>query len=235
MPSELGALAAVVAIVLAIYALALRERVGRAEAMAATAQTEINELQARFTERVQQEVRQWREREVQDEAATRASVLLQQWQMEKEKEIRADAVRRSGSTIAGKVSEHLAPWLPGFPFNPKDVRFLGAPIDLVVFDGLNDGSPKRIVFVEIKAGSSTLNARERAIRNVVENRAVEWLEHRLEIASTAVEESLHGTLSASLGSSAARIVPCPACGRQLRIPTTSGRVRCPDCQEVFRL
>lgn len=83
-------------------------------------------------------------------------------------------MRRSGATIAGKVSEHLAPCLPGVPFNPKDVRFLGTPIDLVVF-------------VELKAGGSTLSMRERAVRDMVQRRAVEWLEHRLEIAPTFVE------------------------------------------------
>lgn len=53
--------------------------------------------------------------------------------------IRQDAVQRSQAITAGKVHEQLIPYLPAFPYNPKDVRFLGSPVDLVVFDGLAEG------------------------------------------------------------------------------------------------
>ena len=41
------------------------------------------------------------------------------------------------STAAGcgMVTEHIAPYLPGFDLDPKDVRFLGSPIDLIAFKG----------------------------------------------------------------------------------------------------
>ncbi len=53
--------------------------------------------------------------------------------------IREDAVQRSQAVTARKVHEQLIPYLPAFPYNPKDVRFLGSPVDLVVFDGLAEG------------------------------------------------------------------------------------------------
>jgi predicted Holliday junction resolvase-like endonuclease len=93
--------------------------------------------------------------------------------------IREDAVMRSQAVTAGKVHEQLTPYLPSFPYNPKDVRFLGSPVDLLVFDGLDEGNLRRIVFLEVKTGRASLNSRERRIRDVVEARAVEWAELRV--------------------------------------------------------
>jgi predicted Holliday junction resolvase-like endonuclease len=95
-------------------------------------------------------------------------------------EIRADAVRRSAAVVAGKVSEQLAPYMPGFPYDPKDARFLGTPIDLVVFDGMNEEELREIVFLEIKTGGSRLSTRERLIREAVLARRVSWRELRVD-------------------------------------------------------
>jgi predicted Holliday junction resolvase-like endonuclease len=93
--------------------------------------------------------------------------------------IREDAVQRSRAITAGKVHEQVVPYLPGFPYNPKDVRFLGSPVDLVVFDGLADGRVERIVFLEVKTGGADLTSRERSVRDAVQAREVEWLEVRV--------------------------------------------------------
>jgi predicted Holliday junction resolvase-like endonuclease len=66
-----------------------------------------------------------------------------------------------------------------FPYNPKDVRFLGSPIDLVIFDGLAEGELRRIVFVEVKTGGSGLTHRERCVRDVIDAGDVEWAELRV--------------------------------------------------------
>jgi predicted Holliday junction resolvase-like endonuclease len=101
------------------------------------------------------------------------------WKVRYTAEVRADAVQRSEAITAGKVHEQLLPYLPDFPYNPKDVRFLGSPTDLVVFDGLAEGQVKRIVFLEVKTGSSGLTARERSVRDAIQAREVEWLEVRV--------------------------------------------------------
>jgi len=80
---------------------------------------------------------------------------------------------------AGKVHEQLVPYLPEFGFNPKDARFLGSPVDLVVFDGLSAGDVRRVVFLEVKTGGAPLTARERQVRAVIEAREVAWGELRL--------------------------------------------------------
>lgn len=100
------------------------------------------------------------------------------WRIGYTRAIRADAVQRSQAVTAGKVFEQLVPYLPGFAFNPKDARFLGSPVDFVVFDGLSDGAVRRVVFLEVKTGAAELSRRERQVRDVVEARQVVWAEVR---------------------------------------------------------
>jgi predicted Holliday junction resolvase-like endonuclease len=100
------------------------------------------------------------------------------WKARYTRAIRLDAVQRSLAVTTGKVYEQLVPYLPDFPFNPKDVRFLGSPVDFVVFDGLSDGHITRIVFVEVKTGAADLSTRERRVRDAVQDSRVEWYELR---------------------------------------------------------
>jgi predicted Holliday junction resolvase-like endonuclease len=93
--------------------------------------------------------------------------------------IRRDAVSQSRAVTRGQVFEQFAAYFPGFDFNPKDAQFLGKPVDFVVFDGLDEGELRRIVFVEIKTGDSTLSVRERRIRDAIRRGDVEWRELRL--------------------------------------------------------
>src|SRR5207244_6523144 len=102
------------------------------------------------------------------------------WKLRYSATIRDDAVQRSLAVTAGKVYEQLVPYLPEFGFNPKDARFLGSPVDLLVFDGLDDGELRRVVFIEIKTGGSALSGRERQVRDVVRARQVAWEELRIE-------------------------------------------------------
>jgi predicted Holliday junction resolvase-like endonuclease len=93
--------------------------------------------------------------------------------------IRADAVARSLAVTVGKVSEQLVPYLPGFGYNPKDARFLGSPVDFVVFDGLDAGALRRVVFLEVKTGAAALSTRERQVRDAIESGRIAWGELRL--------------------------------------------------------
>jgi predicted Holliday junction resolvase-like endonuclease len=108
-----------------------------------------------------------------------AAVLFLLWRATAVRDIRRDAIRRSAAVISGRVHEQLVPHLPGFDFNPKDARFLGSPVDFIVFDGLATGQVTRVVFLEIKTGSATLTAREQEVRAAIVNRRVEWRELRL--------------------------------------------------------
>lgn len=98
---------------------------------------------------------------------------------------RRDSVARSHAVVSGKVREHLAPLLPDFveQFDGRDARFLGSPVDFVVFDGLGAGRVDRVVFVEVKTGSAGLSARERLVRDAIEAGRVEWQVLRLPAAA----------------------------------------------------
>src|SRR2546426_12745267 len=100
------------------------------------------------------------------------------WKLRYSATIRDDAVQRSLAVTAGKVYEQLVPYLPEFGFNPKDARFLGSPVDLIVFDGLSAGDVRRVLFLEVKTGGAPLTARERQGRAVIEARAGAWAEPR---------------------------------------------------------
>jgi len=107
-----------------------------------------------------------------------AWLYAQLWKARYTRTVRRDAVRRSEAVTTGKVVEQLVPILPDFPFNPRDARFLGSPVDFVVFDGLSEGDVRRVVFVEVKTGAAQLSTRERRVRDAVEAGRVAFLEHR---------------------------------------------------------
>ena len=94
---------------------------------------------------------------------------------------RLDAVKRSRSIIGGQVSEQLAPYLPGFNHKPSESRFIGKPIDFIVFKGMDDKKIEEIVFVEVKSGNSQLNAQEKMLKQAVLDKRVSWEELRLNV------------------------------------------------------
>lgn len=111
-------------------------------------------------------------------AQDKISILEQEYQelLESIEREREEAVRQSQSAISGKVMEQVAPYLPDFPFDPRDMRFIGSPIDYIVFDGLSSGNLQRIVLVEVKSGKSKLTQRQRQVRDVLQDGAVSWHE-----------------------------------------------------------
>ena len=113
-----------------------------------------------------------------------ASLYFALWRLRYSAAIRENAVQRSLAVTAGKVHEQLVPYLPEFGFNPKDARFLGSPVDLVIFDGLAAGAVQRVVFLEVKTGGAALTTRERQVRDVVDAREVVWAELRLNRRAT---------------------------------------------------
>lgn len=145
-------------------------------------------LRAKFDRRVKEEFVEWRDREISQVAAQEretarreALVELEEWKATETKQIRKDAIQRSQAVTLGKITEHLFPYLSQFPYNPKDARFLGSPVDFVVFNGLNEGSVESIAFVEVKTGDSDLSTRERRVRDAVQSGNVVWRELRYEI------------------------------------------------------
>jgi predicted Holliday junction resolvase-like endonuclease len=105
---------------------------------------------------------------------------LQKWISEKEDEVRKDAAERSRRVVDGKVNEQFSPFLEEFDFDPKDARFLGNPIDFVVFDGLTQTDDiKNIIFVEVKTGKSQLTVRQKKIKDAISEGKIVWKEIRI--------------------------------------------------------
>jgi|TARA_R110000751_G_scaffold1976_6_gene7531 predicted Holliday junction resolvase-like endonuclease len=78
--------------------------------------------------------------------------------------------KKSSETRLGQIGEHFAPFLDVFPYDPKEARFLGSPIDFVVFDFEGD----QIVLVEFKTGNSRESKRQRQVRDMVAKGSVKY-------------------------------------------------------------
>jgi len=84
---------------------------------------------------------------------------IERWKVETAGQIRKDSVNCSRSTLKGKIAELMAPVLPEFTFHPSDARFIGSPVDYIIFDGLTEVADEktqsiRIVFMDVKKGTS---------------------------------------------------------------------------------
>lgn len=106
------------------------------------------------------------------EAQLKLDALHKSQLKEAEKKARQDSLKRSRSVLRGQATEHLAPFIVN-GINPKDCRFMGSPIDYVVFDGLSAITDKtgktinEIKFIDIKTGTSNLNTAQRRIRDAI--------------------------------------------------------------------
>lgn len=94
------------------------------------------------------------------------------------KEARADSIKRQRSILKGQATEHLAPYINS-DYNPKDYKFIGDPIDYIIYDGLSEIKTKedslnRIIFMDIKTGKSQLNRTQRAVKKCIEEGKIEF-------------------------------------------------------------
>ena len=93
--------------------------------------------------------------------------------------IRQDAIKRSRSVIGGQLAEQVAPFLPGFPCNPGDARFIGKPVDFIAFPGMTeDNEVHEVLLIEVKTGKSNLSGREREVKRAVAEGRVRYVEYR---------------------------------------------------------
>jgi predicted Holliday junction resolvase-like endonuclease len=100
---------------------------------------------------------------------------------EQESSVRKDAADRSRYVLKGKIAEHMVPMVPEvFKHNPSDARFIGAPIDYLIFDGytaVKDGESDEeitVVLADIKTGNAKLSRTEKKIKEAVEQGRVQW-------------------------------------------------------------
>jgi len=106
--------------------------------------------------------------------------LLEQWKIESEKAFREDALTRSRAVLKGKIAEQLAPLFEVFGYNPADARFIGDPVDYVIFDNYTkvkerlEDVPIKIVLADVKTGEADLTYEQRRIREGIEKGFVQF-------------------------------------------------------------
>ena len=84
------------------------------------------------------------------------------------------SVNTSRAVLKGKMAEQMAPIMPEFRYLPSDAKFLGDPIDYVVFDGYTDfrdgeGSAEdiEVVLIDIKSSGARLTKGQQAIAQAI--------------------------------------------------------------------
>ena len=99
---------------------------------------------------------------------------MMKWEQEKTQALK-DALAQSRAVLGGKFTEQMAPYLPEFRYDPTEARFIGSPIDFIVFPGLARGDPEEIVIMEVKTSkTSSLTPQQRKIRQLIEDGMVRW-------------------------------------------------------------
>ncbi|MEM3112868.1 MAG: Holliday junction resolvase-like protein [Candidatus Pacearchaeota archaeon] len=85
--------------------------------------------------------------------------------------LRKDIADKQRVNIKGRVAEIFAPFLEGFPYKASESKFIGDPIDYLVFEGLEERNIRGVHLVEIKTDKSQLNKVQRQIKEIIENNA----------------------------------------------------------------
>ena len=80
---------------------------------------------------------------------------------------------RSMSTKHGMMAEQFLPYYKDFPGDPQKFKFLGAPVDGILFE------EDKIVIIEFKTGKSQLSATQRRIRKLIKEGKVYFQEIRM--------------------------------------------------------
>jgi predicted Holliday junction resolvase-like endonuclease len=60
-----------------------------------------------------------------------------------------------------------------------EAKFIGAPIDFLVFKGMDAQHIEEVIFVEVKSGSARLNHNEHSLKEAIDNKRVRWHENRV--------------------------------------------------------
>jgi len=101
------------------------------------------------------------------------------------------SVNTSRAVLKGKMAEQFAPILPEFQYLPSDAKFLGDPVDYVVFDGytdLRDGQGRaddvEIVLIDIKSGGARLTKGQQAIAQAIQQGRIRFETIRIDFDET---------------------------------------------------
>jgi predicted Holliday junction resolvase-like endonuclease len=113
------------------------------------------------------------QRKIIREYESKIQILKEEYQ-QSINQARNRSIDGSRAVIKGKIAEQLAPVLPNFKYLPSDARFIGDPIDYIIFNGYtnikdNNGieSNLEIVILDVKTGNASLSSLQQAILKAV--------------------------------------------------------------------
>lgn len=92
--------------------------------------------------------------------------------------VKSSAAQRS--TIKGQLAEQMYPLSERCPYLLSDMRFMGMPIDYIVFDGYTECKDagqdyiNKVVFIDIKTGNAQLSRHQKLIKDAIESGRISW-------------------------------------------------------------
>ncbi|RYZ97828.1 MAG: endonuclease [Moraxellaceae bacterium] len=108
------------------------------------------------------------------------------------------SLNTSRATIKGRLAEQLAPLLPEFEYLPSDAKFLGDPVDYVIFNGYTDwrdgnlaAEDIEVILMDIKSGQARLTKGQLAIEQAVKQGRVRFETLRIQIDDELLETEQH--------------------------------------------
>ncbi|MCG2573926.1 endonuclease [Acinetobacter sp. ME22] len=123
---------------------------------------------------------------IQAEYEAQISELKRQHQKEL-RQVQSRSVNSSRAILKGKMAEQFAPIFPEFEYLPSDAKFLGDPVDYIVFNGYNafrDGAGRadhiEVVLIDIKSGNARLTKGQQAIAEAVKKGRIRFETIRVE-------------------------------------------------------
>jgi len=97
-------------------------------------------------------------------------ITINQYNKLKSKITNLDSNLRSNAVKQGLTLEQWIPISENYPWDHRNFRFLGDPIDGIQFEN------NKILLVEFKSGNSRMSNKQKAIQQLVENGKVEFIE-----------------------------------------------------------
>lgn len=94
--------------------------------------------------------------------------------MERQEKAKTKSEKTAVAVGIGKIIEKILPTHKNFTIPTADCRFLGEPIDMIVFDGISQNKVKHITFLDVKTGDARLNPHQKLVRDAINEHKVEW-------------------------------------------------------------
>lgn len=96
-------------------------------------------------------------------------------ELEKRKKLATEKAEITTKAVnIGKNLEKVLPTMKDFKWELPDSRFLGDPIDLIIFNGLSEGKVNSMNFIEVKSGKARLNEHQKSIKDAIEDKKVSY-------------------------------------------------------------